>query len=997
MVTQRYGKPDPAAGIVVYENGSVNQIADPLYGTCIGFGPLQRGPMGALIPIRNLRQYLNLYGDPSNRNWHLYPDGEHLFPDFIDDYFANSGGAGTLFICRLDLDGKARKAELVLKNRLGADALKITAANEGRWAGVANKIAQTPVVVATPRTFTLVAPGVLANEFLGADAEFTGVPNKKYRIVANTAANPASGEVVFTTGSQHNLVLNGVSGPAILTGTASYTTRTNLAGTIEFPLYTNLSGSVSINGVVITGVGTEFLSALEVGRNVYFNGEARAVLSITSDTTLTISEVFSTEGNGVRLQTDNLEIIGTTTQFTTDLAVGDKLYVTIDSNPQARTIAAITSDTSLILTSGYTEAVTAGSIAQRDNLLIAGVDTQFTSELAVGTYIVDPNRSGSTIKVVEILSPISVKVEKPFSQNFTNAQLTKQSQLGKITLDASRNTGLAVEVGQGQRLPDTHFSLRVFFNGSLVLEVPDCSLDPADRLFVERVVDQENLAYTVNEVDYHQWIRAESLWLSDYTTDPVTDVRPCNGSGTILELTRSRLYTVADLEYDFLIGNQIYPNPYEYPRSYFRVQVAVAPKDLAGTISSNSVTVTGTSTTFLTDLRTGDYLYDPGSKSVRKIRTLNSNTSLTLETAFPTNIPALTKTKRAGYLQVNEAYDLQVQASVGDRFLVVHPQPLTRGYDGNLGQMLPYYYTKFADPDLGHVSKALANKNLGLARMFTPGVSDEVIQKAFANLASLLPAEYRYEIPSHIRTASAAESFVLNELGRSDYVIVAFPSYGYKSNPLGAGYRYVSLSGSQAGGESRRSLANRGYHYIYSGTQAILPGFLRLPFSAEPADEAILHAAGIQPVLKMDGNVVNWGDLAPSLTETYRSNHVRRIQTHLTRIFMEARNLMEVLYVPNQPGVADQIILMLEQLAREEYNKGIFTRYLSFRQAVEVSTEVESNSILTEEDATSSIVRILNGRLQINFFYVPTGLIRLLEINTGPQVLVSNYGQFSDR
>lgn len=991
MVSQirEYGKTN-GPGVRVKEISSDNSIPDPLYGTTAGLGPLQRGPMGVLVPVRSIKAYSEIYGDPSNRNWHLYQNSAHLLPDFVDDYFANSAGAGVVFVGRLPFK-EARAAEVVLKNRLGAPALKIKAANEGRWGGAKNILPQTPVVVATARTFTLVAPNVKANEFAGAEAEFTGVSGRRFRISANTAAHPGSGEVVFTVGAQYNLLLEGVTGPVTLTGTASYETRVDLTGTVEFPLYKNITGTARVNGEVITGTGTDFTTELTVGANVYKDGEARVVQSITSATTATISESFSIDGAGVTLQVDNFTVTGTGTAFATELREGDRLYAVINDEVQWRTVAIIESPTRLTLTSGFSDALSATTVIQKDNLEVTGTGTAFTAELSPGSYIVDPNRAGEMIKVVAIVSSTRLKVEKPFSQNFLDAQLTKQQQLGVVSLTPVAGTGLSVKVVQGERKPETHFGLEIYFNGSKVLTIPDASLDPSDPDFVESVVDQRNIAYATGTVNYNAWIKAENLWTSDYTTDPTSDVRPCNAAGTILHLTPSRLYTIADLSYESIVGELLYPNPYDYPRSFFRVQNAVAPKTLSGTLSSTGVNVTGTSSLFRTEVRPGDFLYDPASKTVRRVRVILSDTSLVLETAFAANLPALTKAKRAGYLQINEAYDLTLQTEVGKRFFGVYPETLTRGYDGDTSNITPALYGHFLDPDTNLIEKAVLNQNLGLVRIYCPGISDVAIQKMGAALAEQRAFEFRCEIPSYITSAAVAESFVNKQLGRNDFITVAFPSYAYKANPLGSAYRFVSLSGYIAGGESRRARANSGWHYIYAGVDATLPGIIKLPVALDPSDEGILNNAGIHPILMLDGNAVVFGGRSPSISESYKFTHIRRIQSHYIRILIEARNFLSLLFLPNQPGTLDVIIMLLEQFARNEYAKKVLTNYLGFREAVDIGGSFEAQNT-TEQSALNSVVSVVNGELYVQFFYVPTGILEVLSVSVGPQILVERYG-----
>ncbi len=207
--------------------------------------------------------------------------------------------------------------------------------------------------------------------------------------------------------------------------------------------------------------------------------------------------------------------------------------------------------------------------------------------------------------------------------------------------------------------------------------------------------------------------------------------------------------------------------------------------------------------------------------------------------------------------------------------------------------------------------------------------------------------------------------------------------------------RMVPLTGAIAGGESRRASDKRGYHHPFAGVDAVLPGILRIPYRPDPSDEAILNRAGIQPIIKIDGNYVVFGNRAPVRRPIYRTAHVRRIQSHYTRIFLEAPNLQALLFLPNQPEVADNVIIILDQFAREEYAKGVITRYLPFDQAVEIESEIGDQAVVAQEDARASLVKILNGELDINFFYTPTGVLEMLNIHTGPQILAERYGQFS--
>lgn len=987
---RRFGAPPGAPGIEVIERSGGNALSDPRYGTAAVFMNAKRGPMNVPIPVNSRRQYDEVFGDPRDPRWHLYPSGAHLGPDFVDGFYTTGGGAGQLWVTRIDLDGKARKAKVVIKNRLGVDALEITAANEGRWGGRKAELPVSPVVVSTARTFTIVAPGVLSNEYAEAEAEFTANPGRRYRIIANTEAHPRSGEVVFTVGMQYDLILDGVQGPALLTGLASYDRYTTLSGIINFALLKPLTGTISIANDVLTGTGTQFTTQLVVGQNIYYNNEARVVRSITSNTTATIDAAFTTpEAVGVTMQVDNLDITGTGTAFTTELQEGDNLYVQVGEVLQTRKVAAIATDTTLTLESGFTTVI-ANSESKTDNYTVVGVGTSFLTQLAIGQKLIDPNRGGESVTVLAVTDDTHVVVDRPFpGGSFANAQLTRQTLFASVYLDQPIDEGLTVEIGQGTRYPDTHFSMQIRFNESLVLTIPDASLDPDDEYFVEPIVNDSNIAYRTGATNYQKWITARSLWTSAYTVVADADVRPCNGSGTVLVVTPDKLYTIGEFDYDRAKGGSVYPNPYAQARNFFRIKNAVKPINLEGTISSNGVLVTGTSTNFSAIFKPGDYLYAAGR--ARKVKAVIDDNELTLESGFTSNLPGLTLAKKVGYLQVEQAYDLTVSTRVNDRFLAVFPTPLAGGYDGDTSRMIPYYFAKYADPDLNILENATFGRNLGLIRMACPGISDITVQKAFANYASQRAYEFRAELPSYLLTAASAESFVNQELGRNDFISCAFPSYGFVSSPLGSGDRMISLSGDIIGGESAYSVSAEGYHRPFAGVNAILPRVLKLPVESTPAEDSITNVAGLQAIKIINGNVVVFGARVPSISPTYDFLHIRRIQSNYIRIFLEARTLLELLFLPNQPSLSEQIVMILNNFSRREYRKGVFTQYLSFAQAVQVEGAT-TGAVISDSEGSDALVEIINGKLRIYFRYVPTGILEKLSINAGPDILVSQYG-----
>jgi hypothetical protein len=993
-----FGPPTGAPGVSVIERSTTDILNDPRFGAIAVIGLFKRGPIDEFVPILSRQQFMDLFGDPRDPSWHLYDSGSHLAPDAIDGFFSGSAGAGIVFVMRIDVED-ARSATAILRNRNGQEVLKFTAANPGRWGGYEQELPESSVVVATSRTFTLVVPGVKGNEFIEGKVQFSEGSGKTYEIIANTKADEISGEAIFTIAPQYDLVADGVSGPISISGLASYTRTTPLTGSVTFNLLQNIVGLGNVLDRTVTGIGTAFRTEFEVGQNIYLDGEPRQIESITSDTTLTIAESFTRSGNNLTLQKDNLIVQGSGTHFMSELQIGDYLYYTDLDNEYSREIAEIISDTELVLVSGFSLPLSPGTSTYIENYWVVGdTNSNFNSDLSVGEAVINPNRRGQVMTVVEVdsmSSPQRFKINRQLEQAFTNAQLTKQSQRAKIRLIPPEKTGLAVEVGMGVRYPQSHFSLRIYFNGSSVLFVPDASLDPGDSYYVESMVNLANIAYRTPTSSYPAWLTVENLWSGLYTTAKTNDVRPTNGSGEALHVSPQRLYTVGDFDYKLTTSRLLYANPYDFPRGGVRVKASLDPEALEGTISSSGVNVYGAGTVFRSALKIGDYIYDPNTNEARRVRVIVNDNELLLDTIFPTDIPAGTRSMRVGYLSVDPGVDLTRMIAKGDRFFVQYPEYLKAGYDGDTARLSSYNFIKYLDVDRNYLETTVYGRNVGLVRICCPGISDVSVQRAGVEYASQKAFEFRVEIPSYITNAPVAEAYVNYDLELSDFMSVAFPSYAWISNPKRIGDRLISLSGDIMGLESLQSTAVQGYHAPAAGLNARLSRVTRMPFVPSPEDEAILNMAGIQPIKVFSGRTVVFGARGPAANSLYTYLHVRRIQSNYVRIFLEAQPFLQALFKPNQPDLAAQIIMTLENFARREYRKGVYTRYLSFDQGVRVSSLPSAGASGVGGDDYDVIVSVVNGELQVYYSYIPTGILEKLLIYVGPDSITSRFGSLS--
>jgi hypothetical protein len=987
--------PVGAARVEVLETSGAGVIRDNKMGTCGCVGILPRGPEDVFVPVPDSASFHLNFGDPKDSRWVLDRTGTHLTADWVAGWHYTSAGRGMLWVMRPGLGG--RRASVTIKNRLGGDALRISGANAGRWAGQKNWIAETPVLVATKRTFTLHAPGVKKNEFMGGDALFSSVNGRRYRIIGNTEANEA-GFVIFTVSPQYSLLQDGISGPTAIAGRADYRSFRPITGTASYAAQVNMAGTAQINGQVVTGTGTMFMRELRVGDNIYFEGEARSVESISSDTTLTIEEAFTTTtATDVTLSRNNLTLVGSGTSFNAEVTPGMRLYVNIETPErtlrQVRTVRSIESNTSLTLESGFTQGFT-NSVVEYPNLIVTGVGTSFTADVRPGQFILDPNRAGS-VKVMRVISATQLEVERQFSANFTGAQLTTQNQKASIVLEPGAGEGIFVEIGQGTKFPLTHFSISIIFNGSRVLYEPDVSLDPEDSLYIEPVINDgvNNVAYRSGAKNYQRWITVENLWTGAYTTAPGDDVRPCNGAGQVLEVTTNRAYTDAAFDYAAAVGRNFYPDPYGLPRAYFRIERAKAPLILEGHVSTTGVRVIGTATNFRSTLAPGDYVVANGE--ARKVRLVESDVSVILESRFTRDLPPLTSLTRAGYLEVGRGYNLSQSISSGGFFLVSYEEGLSQGYDGDTTSINPWTYLKHLDTEDSSLIRETFGRQQGLIRLAIPGVDAVSVKKGMCAWAEAYAHEAIIEIPANFGTAVAAEAYINQEVGRSDFASACFPSYAFVSSPYGAGDRLVPLTGDWHGGQSRYAVDSEGYHMIFAGNNAAMRRINRLPVNISPKDEAILNSAGIVPIKTVQGNIVPYGANSLAVSDVFRLLTTARIQRNIIHVFLEAPSIQELLFQPNSPALAQMLRLVIDGYARKEYNKGVFTNEVSYEDAVKITIlegRGTSAGQIEFDRVRDVLVDIVNGQRIATLEFIPTGPLQVLKVYCGPNLLTANFG-----
>jgi hypothetical protein len=180
MAQKRFG-PTLDAGTVIIEKDADKTIQAHTLGSTAYVGVLERGKVGDLIITSGKK---DLYAKTGG----LTPDS--LLPDVCQDFWDHSGGAGVLFLDRID-DGSGVVSTLTLWDRKTPrnKVIRVDANNVGKWGGKKDTVVVDLTTVPTDITNTVITlpTGFLVpkNKWKGGQLTLTGA-SKTYSIVSNT-------------------------------------------------------------------------------------------------------------------------------------------------------------------------------------------------------------------------------------------------------------------------------------------------------------------------------------------------------------------------------------------------------------------------------------------------------------------------------------------------------------------------------------------------------------------------------------------------------------------------------------------------------------------------------------------------------------------------------------------------------------------------------------------------------------------------------------------
>ncbi|MET0638227.1 MAG: hypothetical protein ABWZ25_19510 [Chitinophagaceae bacterium] len=235
-------------------------------------------------------------------------------------------------------------------------------------------------------------PPSVAYSFRKLSSNYSGFALKARRASDNAEAN-----VAFDVTGGISATSLATFTPGVAIGTALGTSQ---AGTISTAVSKTGSISISVNktgtittintSLTINGTGTSFTADLAAGDRIFNavnNVLIGVVASVTSNTSLQLTNFATASLTSVGYKTTNAIVTGIGTIFTTELAAGDRLFNS--ANTYLGTIAAIINST--ILTLNAVDVISASAISYKStSATITGIGTLFTT-LLPGDLLISNN------------------------------------------------------------------------------------------------------------------------------------------------------------------------------------------------------------------------------------------------------------------------------------------------------------------------------------------------------------------------------------------------------------------------------------------------------------------------------------------------------------------------------------------------------------------------------------------------------------------------------
>lgn len=521
------------------------------------------------------------------------------------------------------------------------------------------------------------------------------------------------------------------------------------------------------------------------------------------------------------------------------------------------------------------------------------------------------------------------------------------------------NEGLEVSylVQAGEENPTSEFALSVYINGVLMKKYPNLSTDPAStRYWVD----------LINNDDANFWVEAVDLWTGAHTAR----VRPANFWGEIDTVTALNLNPVI---HDFTINSPVAAGD---PTMALGVTTdAMVAQKLTCTFTSPiAFDVVSDKFGVIASAQALGAAVVPNNKWTPPFTLTAGGSPLAVADTVVINYFPLAPDALAGGFVYPDAVaaadtkfriesndhdtivavpgsDLTVDGAVGDEFLIEAQGTLEGGRDGN-SELVDADFQQQAYDVGSSPFNQIFGRNAGLVKLAHPGNSATAPGKSGVAYAAARNYQFRHEIPSGIITDVGAYNHINTTLGRSDYAVVAFPSYGYKAHPDATepgALKLVSLSGQIMGREAAYSRDFGGYHKAAAGLEAVLPHTLKTTITDSSGndrafDEETLNPTGIAVIKKVKGNYAIWGDRTLFLDPTWKWKHQREQMSYYENVLRE--NFDWIVFAINDPVNEKLALASLRAFFEPEWVKRAL-RGDTFEEAVTIKVDGENNTDAT--------------------------------------------------
>lgn len=607
----------------------------------------------------------------------------------------------------------------------------------------------------------------------------------------------------------------------------------------------------------------------------------------------------------------------------------------------------------------------------------SGVGDLTATTLDTGDTMVENEWAGGTLDLKKVTTKtyrivgntaagvVSVEADQDLVTDFGAGSGTPANRyvLSRQNLDTLGNDKhLAAKVKNGTEDPTGEWGLEIYVDGERVLDYENLSSDPTQPNYFVNVINDDPSNYEVEVSD---------LFTGDKT---VASARPMNWYGESKALTTTVL-TLPDADVLVTSGGGADPTvAHVYGASQKRV-IITGTVENSGADIRYTVDLGPASFNVLQSSFTG-VPTDLGPE-LGTVTVTNGGTPLADGDTVVLTVLALVPDEAIGgrvwpdivnkpnlYFAITDNAEKTVTVrtgldltdggtiSSGADFQINFEEELSLGNNG--ADVVDNDYLPAYDVNLSTLNK-IFGKNKGLVKLATPGVTSTAITKAGLEYAAAKNWQYRVEIPANVTTEDAAVDHINTTIGRSDYGVTHFPSFGSIQDPdttvgaVQAALKQQSLVGMILGREALVARQYDGFHKAPAGIDVTLPDVLELPTgdaeTAEVLNEEILNPQGINVVKFRQGNVIVWGDRTISTSSAWKFHHQRALMSYYENILRE--NFDYIIFAINNPDTQERIKTTLRAFFLPEFIKGALRGDKFEGDAFQLKIDEENNTDAT--------------------------------------------------